>query len=297
VFKHGNRTALQIGIKDRPASGTVVTRLKFLGLPGKYYRDENTAFGILINGSQRSVIRDCVLRGCGNAIYDVGATYGTRIENCRILGWGSVAIGVNGGEQVLHCSLVQDDPNLRGQRSNHGIYVHSGSHDVLIQDTLIANARKSGCQIYGEAVGQTIERITFRRVTFKDCFGAFAIANFPGDASLARDILIEGCSFTGSYAGAAVLIKQGDRIRFRDNLIDGGSMGLGLGNWAPSERGWGLVTQLQADGNTIRHCGYGICALPSNGGRFVQCTLGPNRITNCQTAVYLPSRAGITLVP
>jgi len=290
---------IQVGF-DQQVKGVTITRLRFLGSPGRYLADGNQATGIQVTYGLNSVIEDCDFQGCGNAAYSVAPSYGTRIENCRVSGWGTVGFGTAGGDQILNCKLEQDDPYLGldgNQRSSHGIYVHTGSHDVLVQDTFISNARKTGCQIYGETPGETIQRITFRRVTFKDCFGAFTIANYPGNASRAKDILLDECSFLGSYGGTSLLIKQGDGIEIRNCLIDTAPIGLGLGNWAPSEPNWGLITNLVGSGNTIRNCGTGMFILGSNGGRFEKVDLSNNTIEACTTRVYKKNADGVITPP
>ncbi len=298
VVEHRHRTGFQLGTDGQAHTGLLVKRLKFVGLPGKYKKSHgNTGIAIEVFGSKGTLIQDCDFQGSGTGVQNSeGKTFGTRIENCRVNGWGSVAIFCNGGEQILNCQLVQDDSDKNGEQSSHGIYIHSASTDVLVQDTLIQNARKYATQVYGQDVGTTTERSTFRRVTVKDCANGFTIQQSEVKAARAKGVLIEDCSITGTYAGPAVSVKQGDGIQIVKNLIDGGSAGLQLGVWAPYEPGF-WISHLQATGNVIRNCERGIWGLASNGGRFINVTLTGNQISNCKVPVDLGGAPSIVFSP
>jgi hypothetical protein len=299
VIRHGNVTGFQLGTEGEPLTSLVISRLKFVGAPGKYKKDGAGGQAIQLFGPKKTLIEECDFFGPGCAVFNagvVGTTYGTRILNCRVHGWGSVAIFCNGGEQILNCQLVQDDPDLNGERSSHGFYIHSGCTDVLVQDTLIQNARKYAAQVYGEQVGTTTARIQFRRVTVKDCANGLTIQQSQPSAARAQEVRIEGCTISGTYAGPALSVKQGDGIEILDNVIDGGSVGLQLGVWAPYEPGFSIVG-LRASGNVIKNCGTGIWALASNGGKFENVTVLGNRISRCLRSVNLSGAPGVSYTP
>jgi hypothetical protein len=300
VLKSTNgRVSVRLGPNGELLTGLVVKRLTFLGIPGKYKKDGVGGAGIEVFGPKGTLIQDCDFLSCASPVYNdgpVGSSYGTRIENCRFTGWAAVAIFCNGGEQILNCSLIQDDPDLKGERSSHGIYIHSGCTDVLVQDTLIQNARKYAAQIYGQDLNTTTARITFRNVTVKDCANGITIQQNQPEAARAKDVLIEKCSITGTYNGPALSVKQGDGVKIVNNVLDGGLVGLQLGVWAPYEPGFTL-SNLEAAGNVIRHFDVGILAMATNGGRFENVKLSGNTITDCQTPVDLHQSPGISFGP
>jgi len=248
--------ALYLGTSGAVHSDLVVKGLKILGQPGKYMVDGNIWPAIQLDSVKGAIISDCEFQGTGWAVNNVGETYGTKIENCRVNGWGQTGIFCNGGEQILNCRLVQDDPVLE-KNSSHGLYIHSGAKDVLVQDVRIENARNYGCQIWGQDVGTTTERITFRRVTFKGCKNGLTIQQGEVTAARAKNVLVEDCSFLNTYDGAALGVKQGDGIIVRNNVIDGARTGMEIGVWAPySPNFW--VSDLSVSHNTIRNCQLGI---------------------------------------
>ncbi len=290
VIHHGARIALMIGTGGEPGDGFIVQKLKFIGLPG-HYRKQGGSGGIAIQifGPNGTIVRDCDFEGVGNAVFAAGTTaisQGTRIERCRVKGWGSVAIFCNGGERVRQCQLVQDDPDLHGEQSSHGIYIHSGSRNVEIVDTLIENARKYAAQVYGEQVGTTTLGVRFTRVHVKNCANGITIQQSQPGAADAKDVVISDSVFEGVYDGPSLSIKQGDGILVANNMFDTGDRGLQLGVWAPYEPNFTL-TNLRALGNTIQHFRIGLWALASNGGKFKDVLLLGNTITNCQQAVDL----------
>jgi hypothetical protein len=297
VLVHGGHVGLNLGPDGQALTGLVVRQLKFVGLPGKYKADGNEGSGIELFGPKGTLISDCDFQGCGYPINNAGAvgtTHGTQIQNCRVNGWGSVAIFCNGGEQISGCQLIQDDPDRLGERSSHGMYIHSGASDVTVSDTLIQNARKYGIQIYGQDVGTVTARVEFHRVTIKDCAYGFTISSFPVTAARAQNVVIDGCTFSGTYNGASVSLKNGDGVQVTNNLIEGSYIGLALGRWDPYEPG-GWISNLTATGNIIRNCETGIYALASAGGHFENVSVTGNTITNCPTPVFAPSTPGITV--
>ena len=202
VLKAGSivHEVLDLGTIGEPLTGLVVTRLTFLGTPGKYKQDGISAGGIQIFGPKGTVIQDCDFIGCGFAVDDAGdtgTTYGTRLENCRLKGWAKVGMFCNGGERILQCSFVQDDPNLYDEHSSHGLYIHSGCTHILVQDTLIQNARKYTAQLYGRNLDTISQDIVFRNCTIEDCENGITIQGEQATAAIAKDVTIEHCTFLG----------------------------------------------------------------------------------------------------
>jgi parallel beta helix pectate lyase-like protein len=209
----------------------------------------------------------------------MGTTTGTRMTDLRGVGWGEMGFFCNGGEVIKSCHLVQTDPSLSGNQSSHGVYIHSGAKDVLIEDCHFENARKFGAQIWGQQPGTTCERVTFRRTTFKACRSGVAIQQGELTANRAKQIRFENCLILGTYEGIALHLAQGDGITVTGCTLDGGRDGLALGVWSPAQAGFSL-TGVRASGNIIRNMGeFGIYALASNGGRFVDCIVGPNTLS------------------
>jgi hypothetical protein len=290
---------LDLGTIGEPLQGLVVTRLTFFGTPGQYFHDGVAAGGIQIFGPKGTVVQDCDFIGCGFAVNDAGdtgTTYGTRLENCRLKGWGKVGMFCNGGEQILQCSFVQDDPDLYDEHSSHGLYIHSGCTHILVQDTLIQNARKYTAQLYGRNLDVISQDIVFRNCTFKDCANGITIQGEQATAAIAKDVTIENCVFQNIYHGPALSVKQGDGIQILNNVIDTAQVGLQLGVWAPYEPDFTLAN-LKATGNLIKNSDIGIYALASNGGKFVNVTLSGNTVTNCKIATDVAGAPGVTVTP
>jgi hypothetical protein len=301
VLKAGSivHEVLDLGTIGEPLQGLVVTRLTFLGVPGKYKQDGVVAGGIQVFGPKGTIIQDCDFIGCGFAVNDAGdtgTTYGTRLENCRIKGWGKVGMFCNGGEQILQCSFVQDDPNLYDEHSSHGLYIHSGCTHILVQDTLIQNARKYTAQLYGRNLDTISEDIVFRNCLFKDCANGITVQGEQATAAIAKDVVIENCTFQNMYDGPALSVKQGDGILLQNNLISGAAVGVELGDWAPYEPNFTL-SNLQGNGNSISNCDRGIWAVASNGGKFVNVTLSGNTVINCKTPVDVSDAPGVVVKP
>jgi hypothetical protein len=295
VLVHGLHVGCYAGPEALPSHGNEIRLLTFVGKPGSYKKDGNEGVGILIFGGKGVIIDSCEFRGCGYPVINAGradTTYGTQITNCQVFGWGSVGFFLNGGEVVRNCQLIQDDPDRLGERSSHGLYIHSGAHDILVEDVLIQNARKYGCQVYGQDESTSIERVTFRRLILKDTAFGFTVNNYPVDAARVKGLLFEDCQFLGTYNGQALQLLQGDAITVRQCLFDGGSMGIALGRWESwGEHGW--ISNVRIENNTIRNCETGIYALASYGGHFENVVLTGNQITQCPTSVNLNGATGI----
>jgi polygalacturonase len=225
VIHHRNRRGFDLGIFSEPLSGLVVRQLSFLGQPG-IYGASNDAPAIQVVGPQGTRISDCSFRGSGTAVNSTGGTYGTVIENCRVNGWGLVAIYCQGGEQINNCQLIQDDPNPDGAGSSHGLYIHSGTRNVSVQGTLIQNARKFAAQLYGEEGGTTISGITFSGCTIQNCKNGITMQG----SSRAQGVQILGCMLDGVYGGPGIEVLAGDNITIQSNLVSNISRaGIALG--------------------------------------------------------------------
>jgi hypothetical protein len=105
-------------------------------------------------------------------------------------------------------------------------------------------------------------------------------------------VVIEGCVLTAIYGGAAIWVRQGDRIEIRGNRIDGAGEGIALGLWPAGESGQS-VRNLRAEGNTVQHSDRGIYAAATNGGSFVNVSVAGNTISDCRVPVDLGGAAGI----
>jgi hypothetical protein len=299
VIQHGNQNGFQLGTGKGQLTGLEVEQLRFVGLPGQYQADGNQGEAIEIAGPQGTIIRDCEFDGSGTAIRDAGdpgTTRGTRILNCVVKGWGSSALVLVGGDLVENCSLAQDDPDGMGARSAGGLLLRSGCTDVLVMDTVIANARTAAVQVAGDGIQAPSTGIQLRRLTVNECRGGIAIGGGAAAPAPIKELLIEGGSILGTYGDAALSVRQGDGVVIRNNVIDGGPAGLALGLWGPAEPNRS-VASLQAAGNTIRNCDRGIWALASNGGSFANVTLSGNSITNCRIPLDLSPAPGISVLP
>jgi hypothetical protein len=181
-----------------------------------------------------------------------------------------------------------------GSRSDSGLLIPAGSADIQVTDTIIAGARAPAVLIEGDGRDTVTANIQLQRVTVQDCRGGIAIEGGHSDTARTKEILIKDCSLLGTYDGAALSVKQGDGIDIRDNVIDGGLIGLALGQWGPTEP-HGAVTNLRAGGNALRNCDRGIAALASNGGTFANVTLIGNAFTNCRMPLDLSGVPGISV--
>ena len=276
---HGGHRGIDI-IADR----VEVRNLALIGRGGVYLPN-NTAHGILIGkGVQETVIERCHLWGPGNGIYTLPGSARTVITECQITGWGGSALGLSGSAIIVSkCLFEQDDPTREPRRSGHGVYLHSGAHDILITDCKSRNVRDTGFHCYGQEAGATIERVTVRRTRFEGCQIAALIASFPGTASRAKEILLEDCSFTSSYASIAVIIRHGDEIVMEGCRIADtpGGTGIAVGYWADWEPRPNSLTGFRMTNCQVDNCAIGIYPATFGRGTFEGCHIGPNEVTNC----------------
>jgi hypothetical protein len=293
--------ALMLGTGGQPLTGLMVTKLGFRGKPGVYQgTGSNNSCGVFMFGPKGTVIRDCDFWALGNAIYNggpQGSTYGTVIDNCRVHGWGTCAVFINGGEQVTNSSFIQDDPDLLGQKSSHGFYIHSGSHDVLIQDCTIANVRKYALQVYGEQVGTLTSRIILSRLLIENCANGIIAAHSQMGAADIQGLTIVSCSVLGTYAGSGIALKNGGGVLVEDCTIhNAGMQGAGIycGNWAPYEQNMKL-SNVQLLNNQISGCSYGLWFLASNGGQLINVAAKGNTVSGNGQNVVGANTPGVTV--
>jgi parallel beta-helix repeat protein len=289
-----------------PVFGIAFRKLQFLGTPGQYMADGTSRGGILNFGSKGTVFEDLLFRGCAEPILAAGVpgtTAGAIINRCRFLGWGRMCIFCNGGEQVTSCQLIQDDPNLFGERSSHGFYIHGGASHVLVADTEISGARKYAIQVYSESEPSVTDDVQLLRLNIHDCANGIITAHGNAQAGLLTHGLIEGCRIGGIYAGSSIALKNGHGLIVRNNTIDGNSgsqnghtgAGIYLGVWAPYEPGFDLI-DVQVTGNTVRNVDRGVWALNSNGGTFQNCIVSGNLVSGNRMN-YDITGSGVTVLP
>lgn len=286
---------VRIGATAGPAvAGVEIRGLHFRGQVGRYMATGNTWPAIQNLAGQGLVVDDCDFSGCGWLVSNMGISYGSVLTNLRGIGWGEAGFFINGGETIRNCKIVQDDPAL-AHNSSHGFYIHSGAHDVLIEDCWVENCRNYGFQLYGQEVPSTIQRVTIRRCSFVKGRSGGTIYQPMLGAARASDVLIENCLFKDTYEGASLYVTGGDRIKVQGCTFDGGSNALQIGVWAPSQVGFSIVDFTFA-GNTIKNqTAYGIWQGSANGGTFTRCVIGPGNSLSGNRQDYQRDNApGIT---
>lgn len=291
----------QVGHGAQQYTGIGFSKLQFYGTPGQYMADGTARGGCLLFGCKGVSFTDCLFRGCAEPIVTAGAmgiTYGTAATNCRFLGWGRMCIFCSGGERIANCQLIQDDPNLFGERSSHGFYIHSGSSDVVVQDTEIAGARKYAIQLYGENDPNPITGVQLLRLNIHDCENGIILAHGAATAGIATNCVIQGCAISGIYGGQGIAVKNGQGIDVSSNVISNGiGAGISMGVWAPYEPNFSL-SDVRVTGNTVRTCDRGIWALDSNGGTFTNCVVTGNLVNGLGNRKdYDITGAGIVWAP
>jgi hypothetical protein len=282
---------LQIG-SGQAYTGLAFRRLQFYGTPGQYMADGTSRGGVLNFGSKGTVFEDLLFTGCAEPILNAGVpgtTAGAIINRVRIFGHGRMAIFANGGEQITQCRIIQDDPNLFGERSSHGVYVHGGASNVLIADCEFANIRKYCIQAYSESIPSTTDNLQILRCLFRDSCNGVITAHGDVNAGILTNSRIEGNTFRGIFAGSSLAIKNGSGLRLLNNVFEdnmGAQHGhsgahLYLGVWAGYEPGFWLK-DVQVSGNTVKNADRGIWCLPSNGGKFTGVVIRGNQVSGCR---------------
>jgi hypothetical protein len=301
VIDNRGKKAFSFGMRSgEPAlPGYVVEKLKFTGLPGLYMKTGNSDPSLMFVAAKDALVKDCEFVGSGEPILCLGTTFGTKIQNCKATGWGEVGVFCNGGEQITGANLwVQDDPDLYGERSSHGLYIHSGAKDILVQDMLIQNARKFTAQLYGESDNTTIERITFRNCRFIDNQeGVTLQSGGPGKAR-SMDVLIEDCLFENTYRYPSMWLKHGDRVTVRRCTFRGSkhtAIALGRFNgWDSPD--WAILRDLLIENCTIDSCNSSLYVENiSSRGKFINCRVTGLKIVNSPQPVFNGDRTGVTV--
>lgn len=296
----------QVGHGAQQYTGISFAKLQFYGTPGAYMADGTARGGCLLFGCKGVSFTDCLFKGCAEPIVTagpMGMTWGTAATRCRFNGWGRMCIFCSGGERIADCQLIQDDPNLFGERSSHGFYIHSGSSDVEVKDTEISGAKKYAIQLYGENDPNPIRDIRLLRLNIHDCANGIIFAHGAATAGMVQGALIQGCTIKGVYAGSSLAIKNGTGVQILGNVIDGNSgtvnghtgAGCYLGVFAPYEMNYSL-TDILVQGNVIKNCDRGIWTLPSNGGTFTNLQINGNQVSGCRTN-YDITGPGVVWVP
>jgi hypothetical protein len=202
---------------------------------------------------------------------DADPTRGTRIERCRFVDWGTLGVFLNAGAHVADCRFEQNDPDLKGEKTSHGLYVHSGASDVTVEHCEIAGARKYGIQVYGEQQGTEIARVRIRHNVFRRNAGHLIVGGTPNGPAI-RDIRIENNRFADSD-GTSIFLKKGGGLVFTGNrIVNAGGNGVQIGVWAPYEPGM-RIDGVRIEKNRIEWTGgakrtggqYGIWALGQRG--------------------------------
>jgi hypothetical protein len=296
VLKHGGHMGLQLGDGSAAATGLQVRAIQFDGLPGRYRADGNSAEAIRISGAVGTLIRDCVFQGSGIAVRDAGIAAtpsNTHLSQCQVEGWGDAGFILSSGDRVERCALTQDDPLWQQGRSGNALRIAAGSVDVQVSDTTIANTRAAAVAIEGSGTGAASSNIQLRGLTVQDCFAGVALASGSSATTVTNQVVVEGCSILRTYGGPGLSVKQGEGIDLHGNEIDGGPMGLELGNWGPAEAP-GAITDLQVVDNTVRGCDYGITARASHGGTLARVTLTGNSLVDCHVPLDLSGAPGVS---
>lgn len=299
---HQGHTGFQVGNSGQPFEGIVIEGFTFVGLPGRYGRTHgNVGHAVQIYGPKGTVVRDCEFRGSGAAVYNAGVpgqTYGTVMERLTVRGWGGVAVFCNGGERLLNCQLLQDDPDERMENSSHGIYIHSGCDDVRVENVLIERARKYGIQLYGQDPNTTIANVTLRDLTLRSCANGLTLQQSAPDRARVKNLVVERLVTEDIYGGPALSIKQGDSAVFRDIRLgcrpgSQDSTGLQLGLYAPYENTGFNVNNMTFERPVITDCGRGIWAMLSFGGTFSNLRVLQPVFERCRSEVVLEEWQGV----
>ncbi len=297
---HRAGVGFQVGNGGQPFERIEIAELEFVGYPGKYMRtDGNTGHAIQVYGPKGTIIRDCIFRGPGAAVQNVGSptqTYGTQMINLFVDGWGGAALFCNGGERIKNCRLIQTDPAEFLQNSSHGIYVHSGCNDVRVEDTLIERARKYGLQLYGQDPGTTISGVYLKNLTMRSCANGLTIQQSAPDRARVKNLKVENLVCEDIYGGPCLSIKQGDEMHFTGCRLSSRPgnrdlAGLQLGVFAPYEPGF-WVSDLLFENGIIENAGRGFWALQSFGGRFENCRVRSTEIRNCVVPAHFETWQG-----
>jgi hypothetical protein len=312
ILKSVAGQSFYIGTGGESGGPVAIKNLKFLGTPGATMQSSILPTGgIQVFGPNDTSVDNCDFESVTSAVFCAGTSTiskRTKVTNCRIKGWARVAFFLNGGETISNCQVVQTDPDLFGEKTSHGFYIHSGCDDVTIQDCLISGCRKYAAQWYGEQVGTTLTNCRMLRCTITGCANGLILAQSQPGAADIHGLVIDHCSITGTYAGSSIAIKQGNGLTITNNVINGNTgasaghsgMGLYVGWWAPYDNvGSGpSVSNCEIAGNQITGADRGFSSLASNGGHFSNVSVHDNYFWGNRVNVDVDTSAagaGVTL--
>jgi Pectate lyase superfamily protein len=270
VLRSVGGQGLYIGTGGESGGPVTVTKVKFQGNPGTTQTAGNGTGGIMVYGPNGTVIDNVDFQDVTQAVFDagpVGISSGATINNCRVNSWARIGLFLNGGETVSGCTLTQNDPNVNGHATSHGIYSHASG--ITIKDTVVSGARKYGCQIYSEDLTHAMDNVTMLRDQFLGCHdGGVTLDHSQMGAGDIHNFLMDSCQMIGTLSGSGLTIKNGDGVTIKNCLIDGSpSYGIAIGPFAPYDSGF-FVQNVSVTGCTVKHCVTGLTINPNTGGNL-----------------------------
>jgi nitrous oxidase accessory protein NosD len=189
-----------------------------------------------------------------------------------------VGFFLNDFEQVRDCSLIQDDPDVDGERSSHGMYIHSGARSVIVSNCLIENVRKYAIQLYGQELDSTLDGVKLLGNTIRNCHDGVIVTAFS-EGPLFRNISIEDNQIE-DIEGIAIRVRKGDQVSIRRNTINRCADGVVLADWQPGLQGY-FLKGVNVENNTISHCHGAIWVIANNGEPVHEAVINNNTITDC----------------
>jgi hypothetical protein len=300
VLVHGKYTGLQLGTGGEASTGHYVRNMSFEGIIGRWMKDgDHGGDSIQIFGPKGTIIQDCYFRSPARAVDcvgPVGSTYGTVIRRIQCDGWAINALFCNGGETITDVDLIQDDPDLRGERSSHGFYVHSGASNVTMDGIRISNARKYSGQCYGEDANSYTDNLVLRNITIKNCANGLIISAAQLSAARPRNLLIDGVLAENVYdSSGAIVVHTVDGGTIKNITVRGVTRGTGikLGDWPPYLPGMNLK-DLVVNNVTVTGAAKGAVWVHGvNGGTFSGVVL--SGISG--TVIREGNTSGVTVIP
>lgn len=226
-------------------SGLQLDHLQIVGA-AIFDKDLNTGAGIELIGATATQVSSCTFDGCGVGVSDGPNTTGTTVSNCHITNWGRVGVFFNSGASVLSTMFDQHDPNAQDQVTSHGVYIHSGADNCVVQGCTFSGVRYYGIQIYGQTADTTMNNIQIIGNQFMD--NAQDITVQSAGPTIAG-VTITGNRFSRTH-GYSVTVKSGTGIHVDNNqFYDTSNGAVVFGTWAPYDAG-ATLSNVSADGNT-----------------------------------------------
>lgn len=291
-----------LGTGGEPIDGLRVANLNLAGKEGGTMKMGDASGGIQIFGPNGAVIEGCNFRWCQFAVNVVAVSKGTIIRNNNVQGWGKVCFFLNGGERVTNNHCVQLDPDLFGEATSHGVYIHSGCDDVILTDCYFEGARKYGTQVYGEQLGTTTTNVQFIRCIWNKCANGVILAHSQMGAADAKNILFQDCQILDTYLGSSLAIKNGMGVVVRGCKIIGNSGASHnhtgaccyTGNFAPYEPNF-TVSDVLIENCTLSGGDKGLWFSAPNGGTLKNIVARNNQISGNRVNVDGASTPGVTV--